>query len=41
MAPWVHSDMARTRVAPTYIALDEDGGWSDRGQLGCVTLRHE
>ena len=33
MAPWVHADMARTRVAPDYIALEEDGGWGDRGQI--------
>ncbi|KAH9944246.1 FMN-linked oxidoreductase [Epithele typhae] len=30
MAPWVHSDMAHTRIAPNYIALLEDGGWADR-----------
>ena len=39
MAPWVHTDMARTRVAPNYIALDEDGGWGNRGQSSSLQCR--
>ncbi|KAI0778351.1 hypothetical protein BD413DRAFT_106243 [Trametes elegans] len=29
LAPWVHGDMARTRVAPTYVAGKDEGGWPD------------
>ncbi|KAI8981391.1 FMN-linked oxidoreductase [Trametes punicea] len=28
-APWVHSDMARTRRAPSYVAGKDEGGWPD------------
>jgi 2,4-dienoyl-CoA reductase-like NADH-dependent reductase (Old Yellow Enzyme family) len=30
-APWVHSDMAKTRVAPSYTASTEENGWPDKG----------
>ncbi|KAI0361437.1 FMN-linked oxidoreductase [Trametes cingulata] len=28
-APWVHSDIAKTRRAPTYVAGKDEGGWPD------------
>ncbi|KAI0639578.1 FMN-linked oxidoreductase [Trametes polyzona] len=29
-APWVHSNIAKTRKAPTYVAGKDEGGWPDR-----------
>ncbi|KAI0735007.1 FMN-linked oxidoreductase [Earliella scabrosa] len=29
-APWVHSDMAKSWRAPTYVAGEQEGGWPDR-----------
>jgi 2,4-dienoyl-CoA reductase-like NADH-dependent reductase (Old Yellow Enzyme family) len=30
-APWVHSDPARKRVAPGYVAGADENGWPDNG----------
>ncbi|PIL31794.1 hypothetical protein GSI_06498 [Ganoderma sinense ZZ0214-1] len=32
-APWVHSNIAKTWKAPTYVAGKDEGGWPDDGKL--------
>ncbi len=31
-APWVHSNIAKTWKAPTYVAGKDEGGWPDDGK---------
>lgn len=31
-APWVHSNIAKTFKAPTYVAGKDEGGWPDDGE---------
>ena len=33
LAPWVHSDVAKSRVETTYVALENENGWPNRGQF--------
>ena len=35
-APWVHSNIAKTWKAPTYVAGEDEGGWPDNG-TSCST----
>lgn len=35
LAPWVHTDLAKTKSPKSWVAHESEGGWPDGGRYPC------